>query len=204
LPGLREVVVLCYLREPVSFATSMIQQDLKNGKTRLDRALADPWPYRLADWVATWADAFGREGVRLRQFHPDHLSRGNILGDVLEMIGRPDLRVPPALPLMNPSLSQAGVLVADALNALHPEALRDKARRGRYKRLLHRIPGSRFVLPPEVQELVIQRSRDDLAALKARWGLDIRPERIEAPVWPGLSEAEARAMAERLVATVEG
>jgi hypothetical protein len=203
-PEITDFAVLCYVREPVSFATSMCQQNLKNGVVRLADFYADPWPYTVAAWLENYIDCFGRESVRVRYFHPDHLKNGDIMHDFMDAIGLPETCIPPVVRRRNQALSYEGVLVADALVSLDLDDRRVPSRRAMYRRLLKRIEGRRFVLPSEVQERVIEGCRDDLAALKAVFGLDITPERMEAPDGIIFSEATALSMAERIVEQVGG
>lgn len=199
-----EIGVLAYVREPVGYATSMCQQGLKNGIFRLADFHADPWPFAIAAWLATYCRVFGRGSVVVRHFHPDHLAGGDILRDFLEAVGLPGVTIPTARPRRNAALSLEGAMVADALVALRPGSERDRARRGLYRRLLGKIEGSRFVLPAEVQERVIEASREDLAMLRARFGLDIRPEPVaEWPV-PGITPERASELAMEILEKVEG
>lgn len=201
-PEVRSVKVLCYLREPVSFAASMCQQDLKNGRLRLAEFEAAPWPFPWADWLGTQIAVFGHAAVAVRLFDPAHLRDGDVISDMLQAVGVPQLRPVVTVPRRNVSLSREGVQVAEALAALRPHAQRERSLRGRYKRLLLAIKGPRFVLPPEVQERVIALAERDLAYVREVFGLTLAPRR--QPWMPGgLSPKEAQEIAERIVATVE-
>ncbi|MGL4237704.1 hypothetical protein [Tabrizicola sp.] len=202
-PEVSQILVLCYVREPVGFATSMCQQSLKNGVIRLADFYAAPWPFTVAAWLSNYATVFGRESIRLRHFHPDHLKDGDIFRDFLDAIGLPDLVLPVAVAQRNRSLSHEGVLVADALVGLRPGGERDRARRNRYRRLLGKIEGAKFVLPAEVQERVIEGSSGDVAALKAVFGLELVPERVDGAGACAMSAETALAMARRIIEDVE-
>ncbi len=196
--------VLAYVREPVAFATSMCQQNIKNGLLRLADFHADPWPYRIAEWIGTYIRVFGREAVRVRHFHPDHLVGGDILTDVLSAVGLEGVIPAVKVPRLNPSLSLEGVMVADALAGLRPAGQRKRQGRSGYRRPLSKIEGSRFVLPALVQERVVAGSVADMAWLRAEFGLDIRPQMVpDCPV-PALTEAMALARALKIVEAVEG
>jgi hypothetical protein len=202
-PELSEIAALCYVREPVAFATSMCQQSLKNGTIRLADFFAAPWPFTVAAWLSNYVGVFGKDSLRLRQFHPDHLKQGDIFRDFLDAIGLPDLTIPVAVQHRNRSLSWEGVLVADALAGLRPGAARDRGRRNRYRRLLGRIEGARFVLPADVQERVIERSAGDVAAMKTLFGLELTPERVAAAGDCPMSAETALAMARQIIEDVE-
>lgn len=203
LPEAR-IRVLAYVREPIAFATSMAQQALKNGLLRLSDAYAEPWRFPIADWLGNHVRVFGRAEVVVRHFDPESMVGGTILGDVLAAVGLPGALDGVKVPRLNPSLSLEGVQVADALCGLRPGAVRRAKGKGRYRRPLGAIKGSRFVLPAEVQERVVRDSAADMAWLKAEFGLDLVPLRGTVGPEPGLTEAEALARAQAIVAAVEG
>lgn len=204
LPEIREVAVLCYVREPIGFATSLCQQRLKSGTMRLAEFCAAPWPYNIRDLIAKHVDCYGRSAVRLRSCSPQQLVGASIVGDFLSQIGVPDLPLPMPVPRLNPSLSHPAVLVADALVALRPRGDGKRRRNAQFKRLLEAIPGPKFVLAEEVQQRIIEASSRDLEAIRARFGLNIVPERVEQSgdlEWPA---EMVRAKAEDILRQVEG
>lgn len=203
LPEAR-IRVLAFVREPIAFATSMAQQDVKNGVLRLADAYADPWRFPIADWLGNYVRVFGRAAVVVRRFDPEAMVGGTILGDVLAAVGLPGALDGIPVPRLNPSLSLEGVLVADALCGLRPGQVRRAQGKGHYRRPLGTIRGSRFVLPTEVQERVVRDCAADMAWLKGEFGLDIAPLRVTNGAEPGLTEAEALALAQAIVAAVEG
>jgi hypothetical protein len=202
LPGVR-IRVLAYVREPVGFATSMCQQSLKNGVMRLAEFQADPWPFPVAEWLATQIAVFGRENVTVRQFHPAHMAQGSIVADVLAAVGLDGVKVKGEVPHLNPSLSHEAVLVADALTELRPSIQRDRKRRNAYRRPLSKIKGGTFVLPTEVQERIIARSAADMAWLKAEFGLEILPQRMAEAVAPAMTVEMAEATAREILRKAE-
>lgn len=202
LPEAR-IRVLAYVREPVAFATSMAQQDVKNGVLRLAEAHAAPWRFPIAEWLGNHIRVFGRADVSVRRFDPEGMVGGTILGDVLAAAGLPGALDEVKVPRLNPALSLEGVQVADALCGLRPGPARRRQGKGLYRRPLATIKGSRFVLPAEVQERVVQDSAADMAWLKAEFGLDLVPQRLTVGPEPGLTEAEALARARAIVAAVE-
>lgn len=203
-PATTEVLILCYVREPVAFATSMCQQEVKSGKIRLAEFYADPWPFQLANRMQAFATAFGEDSLRLRQFDPRHLKNGDVIDDFLDAIGEADFEVPEEIPQMNRALTAEGVLVADALTGIRPSEARKRFRRRQYKRLLEGIEGGRFVLPNEVQARIIDRSAADLAALNTRFGLTLVPRLQEVADSAPPDPADALAMARDIAAQVEG
>lgn len=203
LPEVREVGVLCYVREPIGFATSLCQQRLKSGTVSLSGFAADPWPFSLRQLLGKHVDCYGQDAVRLRYLHPDHLVHGSVVDDFLAAIGVTGVEVPVPVPVLNRSLSQDGALVADALAGLVPRAQRSKGRNPLYKRMLEAIEGPRFVLPKEVQARIIDASRADVEHIRRCWGLEIVPEPVELVGMPGIDATAALAMAGRIVAEAD-
>jgi hypothetical protein len=204
LPDVTETRVLCYVREPIGLATSLCQQELKNGAVRLADYHARPWRMPLAEWLRAYLDSFGREALALRRFHPEHLKDGDILRDMLDALGVPDLPVPVSVPRRNRSLSQDGALVADALAGLRPGRRRPMHLRAAYRRMLEKIEGERFALPMEVQARVVEASRADLEMIRTTFGLEITPEPVPGPTATALTPDLALRMAENIATIVEG
>lgn len=178
IPGLTGIRVICYLRDPIGFATSNAQQLLKAGLMRLEEIYQQPWTINLRDCFENHFAVFGRENVVARYFHPDHLAGGDIVADFLSALGMSGQSLPATLPGLNSSTSMEGVLVADALMEIRPRAKRLRKNRRLYKRFIEQIPGQRFVLPVEVQERVLEKSRADLEAVNDWFGLGITPGQI--------------------------
>ncbi|MGB3316520.1 MAG: hypothetical protein WBB85_19145 [Albidovulum sp.] len=206
IPGLSEIRVICYLREPIGFATSNGQQLLKAGHVRLHDIYRQPWTISLRACFENHFAVFGQGNVTARHFHPDHLTDGDIIADFLATLGLAGVSLPAALPGLNTSTSMEGALVADALSEIRPRAKRARKHRRIYKRFIEQIPGQPFVLPVEVQERVIEQSRDDLDAVNTWFGLDIRPGRIRPAPTQNLHPQTAMWMArmiERIVETCD-
>jgi hypothetical protein len=199
LPALRDVRVLCYVREPIGFATSLCQQRLKAGTTRLAAFHAAPWPLRPMAMIMKQVRTYGRDAVQLRHLHLEHLEGGTVVDDVFAAIGLPGLRPPDPVPILNPSLSQQGALVADALAALVPRDQRSKMQRRVFKRELEAIKGERFVLPDAVQRAIIEASRRDLEAIRTVFGLEIMPVPVSQGEVRGFDSAMAEAMAREIL-----
>lgn len=203
LPEVREVAVLCYVREPIGFATSLCQQRLKSGTVRLSGFAADPWPFSLRQLLGKQVDCYGQAAVRLRYLHHDHLVNGSAVDDVLAELGVAGIDAPVPVPVLNRSLSQEGAQVADALAGLVPRDRRSNGRNPVYKRMLEAIRGNRFVLPSEVQAKIIAASQADFEHIRKVWGLEIVPEPVELEAVPGLDAEAALAMARQIVAEAD-
>ena len=211
LPEVREVRVLAYLRDPIDWATSLCQQRLKMGTTRLAEFVADPWPIGLEGVLAKYVDRYGREAVALRHLRPDRLVNSNVVDDFMAAIGLPGFAVPGPAPMLNRSLSQPGAQVADLMAGLMPRGQRDGVRKHALRRLLQGIEGPRFVLPRAAQARILAASRGDLDYIRRLWGLELGADLAEPPDAPELGQEAVMALAlaitealERAVAVEEG
>lgn len=203
LPEVREVGVLAYAREPIAWATSLCQQRLKMGTSRLAGFAADPWPIPLAGMLAHYVDLYGLEAVTLRLLQADHLVNGAVVDDFLAVIGVPGFAASSPAPVLNRSLSQPGAQVADLLAELVPRGRRAGRRRQYFQQVLETIPGPRFALPRAVQESIVAASQGDVDYIRRLWGLDLRPVLVAPPVAAELSEAAVQALAAEVMEDVE-
>ncbi|MFO1201153.1 MAG: hypothetical protein U1E58_15440 [Tabrizicola sp.] len=202
-PALREVVALCYVREPIAFATSFCQQVVKSAHQRLEDFYRNPWPLNLRDCLARLGGEFGRDAIRVRNFHPDALKDGDVLADFVDALGIQDWSITPPERLLNQALSSEGLQIADALAVLRPVEDRRRQFRRLYRRQLEAIPGKKFVLPSDVQTRVIERSRQDLAMLKAEFGIELVPKRQPVDKVYAMPAETAEALARLVIEAVE-
>lgn len=203
LPEVTDVRVLAYLRDPVSWATSLCQQRLKMGTARRAEFLADPWPLALEPMLSKYVDRYGLSAVSVRHQHPDHLVNGNVVDDFLAAIGLQGFAAPGPAPVLNRALTMYGVQVADVLAGLVPRGKREGVRKRMLRVLLQAIEGPRFVLPREVQERIIEASRTDVDYVRRHWGVCLGTDLIESPDAPELEEEAVLALALDLVEQVE-
>lgn len=202
-PALREIRVLCYVREPIAFATSFCQQVVKSAHQRLEDFYRNPWPLNLRDCLARLGGEFGRDAIRVRNFHPDALKDGDVLADFVDALGIQDWSITPPERLLNQALSSEGLQIADALAVLRPVEDRRRQFRRLYRRQLEAIPGKKFVLPSDVQTRVIERSRQDLAMLKAEFGIELVPKRQPVDKVYAMPAETAEALARLVIEAVE-
>jgi hypothetical protein len=202
-PGLSEIRVLCYVREPIAFSTSFCQQVVKSAHQRLAQFYESPWPLNLRDCLSRYADQFGRAALEVRKFHPDSLKNGDILDDFVDALGVDGLDLKRERGTLNAALTDQGVQIADALAEIRP--IKDRRRRYRrdYRRMLEAIEGNRFVLPEAVQDRIEAASREDLAMLRDEFGVVLTPVRQKVPEDALLPEDTARSLAAHIVDLIE-
>lgn len=203
IAGLNQIRVICYLRDPIGFATSNGQQLLKAGRLRLQDVHRQPWTINLRDCFENHFAVFGRDNVAARHFHADCLYDGDIFADFLATLGLEGQSLPATLPGLNSATSMEGVLVADALAEIRPRGKRLRRNRRLYKRFIEQIPGQPFVLPVEVQERVVEQSRADLEAVNDWFGLKIAPGKIRPAPATCLDPETAMWMARLIEGIVE-
>jgi hypothetical protein len=203
LPEVHEVRVLAYVRDPVSWATSLCQQRLKMGTTRLADFIADPWPRSLETILSKFVDRYGLAAVTVRHMHRDHLVNGKVVDDFLMATDLAGFPVPGPETVLNQALTLHGAQVADVMASLLPRGWRQGARKRAFRRVLQAIEGPRFVLPIATQERIIEASRSDVDYIRKTWGLDLRSRLVEPPNEPELEEEAVLKLALSLVEEVQ-
>jgi hypothetical protein len=188
LPEVDDIRVIAYVRDPIIWATSLCQQRLKMGTTRLAEFVADPWPRSLEVILSKFVDRYGLAAVTVRHMHPDHLVNGKVVDDFLTTIGLAGFSVPGPETVLNRALTLHGVQVADVMAQLLPRGLREGARKRAFRRVLQSVEGPRFVLPIAAQERIIEASRSDVDYVRKNWGLDLRPRLVAPTTEPELEE----------------
>jgi hypothetical protein len=203
LPQLNEIVVLCYVREPIAFATSYCQQVVKSAHQRLEDFYRHPWPLNLRACLGRLAKEFGRDAIHVRSFQPEALKNGDVLADFLDALGISDWPLPAADRALNAALSNEALQIADALADIRPVDDRRRHHRREYRRQLEAIVGKKFILPAEVQTRVIRSSRKDLEMLKADYGIELVPKRQKVAKNYAMPDATAEVLARMVVDVVE-
>lgn len=168
-----EVHILCYLRHPVSHATSSIQQDVKMGNTRLDELLEEPrWP-RARQHLVHVMKVLPKERIHLRRFEDARADGIEI--DILRQIGYGGPLDEIERVNVNTSLSMTGILLADARTRINAEGGNADA----VNNFLFKIGGPKFALPPRTVKKVLIKAKDDLEWLNKHFGISY--DDIELP-----------------------
>lgn len=151
-PSGARVRVLLYVREPLAYAASMMQQRLKNGK-RLGRR---PSCSNADESFRKYAAVFGEENVEVRLFDRSRFPDGDVTGDILEAIGLEPGAIPGGTDRdfrsVNRALSHEACLLLDAINESEPP-LRDgdpnPRRSPALVEHLQRVRGGKFSIDPD-------------------------------------------------------
>ena len=87
-PMFDRISVLCYVRDPVSFYASSLDQSIRGG----DRFRELPLPNRgrqpIADRIRAWQAAVGAENVHVRNFDRANLVGGDVVADYFAQVSR--------------------------------------------------------------------------------------------------------------------
>jgi hypothetical protein len=189
------VTVICYVRHPIPYASSLIQERVKQGATLEEMANFRPTG-RAAVFINTWARVFGRENMRVRPLDREQLCGGDVVADFLDLIGYTG-PIDQTAVYENASLSQATVLLLSAINGL-PPPLREKARQSDW---IKDIPGPAFRLPATILKEIAEASRRHLNYLASEWGIRFAPIEIGAAECDGFGP-EALAFLARKLASI--
>lgn len=164
------VRIVCYVRAPTAYASSLVQERVKQGQSLAE--LADFVPTgRSRAAISPWVETFGRDSVTVRAYDRAQLKDGDIVADFAALIGY-DGPLDRSAQYGNPSLSQAATLLIDAAHAL-PAAERPSAER---LGLLKQVPGPKFQLGEAWLARVRAAAEPEIAYLAAEWGIRFPPE----------------------------
>lgn len=171
------VLILCYVREPVSYATSLTQERVKQGLSLREACEMTPTG-NFAVSIPKWVDAFGAAAVRVRSV--EALPGRDVVSDVFGLMGcdGPAGRAGYA----NPAMSAEATRMIGAIHALDAKA----------PGWLRALPGTVFRLPDEMIERVRAQAAPGLAYLAAEWGITFDA--------PGPVPPEDMALGERTLA----
>ena len=170
--------VLFYVRNPVDYTRSVIQQLLKGGEKLGDLYKNLPVP-NFKGKISNAIQAFGRENVEIIDFHAASNSDGGLLGSFSDL-----LRFPPTIrkELLdrevreNESMSFSAAHILDYINTKTPVFVDGKLsvlRTGLEQSMAQRIGGKKFDIPVVVQRLCYESTRDDVAWLNETFGTNL-------------------------------
>ncbi len=187
------IVVIGYVRAPVSQMTSALQQMVKAGRAET----LDPVPPRYRARLARIDRVFGRENVNLIPFDPNAFPGADVVQDFAHRIG---IEIAPeAIRRVNEAISLEAVAVLYARRRFgldfgsYEGKLKD---RNHVVKLAARLGQTRFRLSPSVIDPIMARIGADLDWIEARIGQPIRDSAVDHPDAIS-SEAELLSIAEK-------
>ncbi|MCB1706231.1 MAG: hypothetical protein KDI17_15310 [Halioglobus sp.] len=181
-----EVIVVVYVRPPISWALSAMSQRVKSGRRPFPDEKAPCTPYRKR--LEQVVKVFGKSRVNVRRFDRRSLINGDIVNDFLSHCGVPKVTyegIQVDKSKTNSSLSLEGLLYGDAVikemtrrdlvTAYTAEGFKDRI--GQF--LVH-IPGNRIAISEKYSQELLQRFRGDHDYLFTEFGVDMS-EAYDAP-----------------------
>ncbi|UOM33923.1 hypothetical protein [Acuticoccus sp. I52.16.1] len=185
------VRVLVYVREPVALAISAAHQGVRSG-----RALADieatPRVLNLTQIITRWRDAVGPENMIVRPFDRAQMAGGDVIDDVLEVLGCGTAAPELERRSVNEGLSVLGIHMLERAIARMPGGKMPYDQ----QRAFNFVRGPRYVLPAAALDKVRKRAAPHVAFLREEYGIELPPSE-EMPSAPlALSEAEIASLAE--------
>lgn len=183
------VRIVAYVRDPVTWASSRAQENIKHGHTvaELEATVATPDEspivpnYRRS--LERYIERFGREAIDIRVFDRRRMVDGDLIADFAAAIGAgPEVaRILPR-PWNNPRTSHEALILVERHYAALRQRWGDLAGAAGFKdydyvsleywfrRALRDLPGTAFSLPRATLEAIWRASEADVAWLRAETG----------------------------------
>jgi hypothetical protein len=180
--------VVCYVRDPVKYATSLAQQRMKTNAT-LDQIRRKPPLPMFRKKLEPWLDVLGKDILVVRVFEEAIAGPGGLLGDFLMAIGLTSdaLEASEVDMQANQSMSMEMALLVDAVNKVRPLIQNGHVSPGRspqdVNQLLRAIPGSPFTLGRETENRIQAESKDDVSWLETTFDIHL-PSQSKRRLYP--------------------
>lgn len=121
-PHFDEIRIIAYLRDPVSWASSRAQENIKHGHSIaeltgsvVDDPARSPIVPRYRERLERWFRVFGRQAVTLRPFDRARFVGGDLIADFLAAAGaRPEVAALVGRPWNNPRTSHEALLLIES------------------------------------------------------------------------------------------
>jgi hypothetical protein len=194
-PHAKAIRILAYVREPVSWATSQAQQQVRHGKI-LEELLEHDLIPRFRRRLKPWMLAFGADNLMVSDFDVARRHADGLFGHFAEQVGLPPSVNAAITPVLaNESLSGEAIVLLSALNALKPRIVDNRAspeRDASLDQVFTRIKGQRFTLPPDAMARTKAASAAEVTWLGNMFGLRFAELVAPAEYLPLFSTAAAR------------
>lgn len=180
-----DMTVVAYVRHPVDWTRSSMQQSLKTGKT-LGELFENPPAPKWRNKFTPWLEAVGHENFRLVSFEEARQDEG-VVASFCDAAGLPKEKVLPFAPAapVNESMSREAVLLLDSLNRQRPlfkdGKVSPERNDWRGTNVIMPVPGGKFRLSGEQEAKSRVMSRRDLEWLNETFGVDLYPDIFEDP-----------------------
>jgi hypothetical protein len=169
----KEVVLVIYLRHPLSYAPSFAQTQIKNGVRSLADCCTEPRFVRYAHTMRVFEQVFGHDNIVARDFARPALVEKDIIADFLDVVaGRPDIARHPEFERRNRnvSLSCTAIALADYVYRTWPDMPRNQ---WALTQFLGTVEGPRVVLPQDARDYVEQAMEPHLDHIAQEYGITL-------------------------------
>ncbi|MEM0905974.1 MAG: hypothetical protein AAGJ94_01330 [Pseudomonadota bacterium] len=188
------VKIIIYIRHPVEQAGSLIQEQVKNGARRLSDYADNPPFIHYRALIEKWADIFGADNMILRPYNKKVWPKGDLIADFFTVVGLGHIEHKVPREHANRGLSAAAVLLADALNGVHPQGATARAK----PQFLKDIEGVKYVPDADILDAVRRSAEPHLVYLKEVWGLTLPEPKVTTVAQNPFDEAALRSIALQL------
>lgn len=167
-----EITIVVYVRHPLDHISSAINEQVKQGHYGIDEAYRIHSKFSEIEKIYNWDEVFGEKRMNVRAFDRSNFVNGDLIDDFLSIIfSSSDIPQLPRLDLeKNPSLSYAGVLIADKLSEFAPY-FSDKRGPSPY---LQDISGPKFKISNESKKNLLDEFGNDWLEFSERYQLGFK------------------------------
>ncbi len=176
--------IIYWVRHPLDFTKSLMQQMIKGGETIEDMMSKLPLT-NFKGRIGNAVKAFGHSSIRLASFEEAREESGGIVAAFCRQLGMKDgdaLAMAEAAVRENESMSMLAVHVFNTLNRRRPMFvdgdLNPVRRRGEVQ-WISRLKGGKFDLLPQQKYQICVKSRDDVSWLNQEFGVDLYADIFE-------------------------
>jgi len=187
--------VILYVRHPVGFACSAAHQAVRTGRP-LSEVVGSPRVLPLRETIERWRRAVGPGNVTVRPFVRPLLAGGDVVDDLLHVLGLPGAGAQLNRTRVNEGLSVLAIHLLDRANAFDGGAGLPRAG----LRVFEAIAGPKYVLPQHSLDRVRGLAEPELAFLREDCGIELAEPRDAPTPAPGLEAAELDSLARALLA----
>ena len=166
--------VIAYVRHPVTYTTSVIQQLLKGGETLESLYQLPPIP-NYKGKLSKFIRVFGKENISIFDF--ESATKENLLQSFCRQINVDDMVFNNNQDRKdNVSMSMEAILILDRINHIRPvfvNGKRNNLRTNQELAQVQRIKGNRFYVPTHIEALIKTKTRDDIEWLNKEFNLNL-------------------------------
>ena len=177
--------IIAYVRHPINYTRSVIQQIMKGGETLESLYEKIPLP-KYKGKLSKFIRVFGKENIKIFDF--ETAVSTNLLHSFCEQVNLSDVLIQNQQGFLdkreNVSMSMEAVLVLNRINHLRPVFIngkRNKLRSNQELAQVQRIKGSKFFLPQRIETTIKEKARDDISWLNEEFDLNLYDD-IFAPI----------------------